>query len=96
MSSFETSVIELALVFATSIFFAAIAIDRETILSSAIASVTWLVCGMFVFLFDPLGSGQYICWIFFIVGTVFVFQLLYKFVLWYQNHANERFEVAPL
>jgi hypothetical protein len=82
--------------FGTSIFFAAIAIARETLVSSAIAAVCWLTCGAVTFVFDPIGVGQYVGWIFFIVGAVFIYQLIYKVIQWVQEFKNARFEVTPL
>jgi hypothetical protein len=94
--SLVASVIELALTFAVTIFFAAIAIDRQTLVSTALAVVTSFSCGMFTFLFDPLGFGQYVCWIFFLMGTVFTIQMLYQMMQWFQERGNSRFEVSPL
>jgi hypothetical protein len=96
MSALTASIIEIALTFAVTIFFAAIAIERETLISSALATVTSFTCGMFVFLLDPLGFGQYVCWIFFLMGAVFAFQLIYKMMLWINDRGNSRFEVAPI
>ena len=86
----------LAIAFCVTIFFAAIAISRETLISSALAIVTSFSCGMFIFLFDPLGYGQYVCWVFFLMGTVFTFQLIYQIIQWYQEQGNSRFKVDPL
>jgi hypothetical protein len=90
------SIMSLAIAFCVTIFFASIAISRETLISSALATVTSFSCGMFIFLFDPLGYGQYVCWIFFLMGTVFAFQMLYFMLHWFQDRDNDRFEVAPL
>lgn len=96
MSTLVYAVVEIAFMFAISIFFAAIAIDRKTLISTALAAISWLTSAALNFIFDPLGSGNYVCYIFLVVGIVFVFQLIYVIVEHIQTMQNSRFEVEPV
>ena len=96
MSTVIYAIIELGFTFAISLFFAAVAIDKKTLLSCALAIISWLSCGVMIFLFDPFGFGGVVCWIFFAVGAVFIGQLFYSMYQWFEESRNSRFEVSPL
>lgn len=91
-----TSSVELILTVVVSLFFAIIAIYRKTLISNALAVICWLTCGMVNFLYDPLGIGQYISYIFFAVGVVFIFQLYLNIAAWYNEKENGSYQVEPL
>jgi hypothetical protein len=88
-----TIVIEYGIMFATVIFFTAIAIDRETMLANLLASVAWFSVAIANFYLDPTGTLSFaLAWIFGAVGSIFMGVMFYNMYSAHLEKKEERFK----
>jgi hypothetical protein len=97
MSLDITALIQSAFMLCLGVFFSAVAIDRQTLVTSLLAAVIWIVEGIINWLFAPSSYiGQAMSYIFWVIGVVFIGMFFYKMATMWYDLKNKRFETGPI
>lgn len=90
-----TALVQSAFMLCLGIFFSAVAIDRQTLVTSLLASVIWLVEGVVNWLFAPASNvGQAMSYIFWIISMVFIGLFFGQLFGLHFEKKNRRFEMG--
>lgn len=84
------------MVFAVSIFFTALAVERQTLLSTIVATLCWLVTALLSFIFAPTVIGSVMGYVFGVLAFVLAGAFLWSFISHTLDERHRRFEVGPL
>jgi hypothetical protein len=72
--------LQFVFMYGTAIFFSAISMERETLLSSFVAAFSWLLTALFSFILGPSGVGIAFGWCMGILSFVFMGVFLWRLV----------------
>jgi len=78
--------------FGAAVFFSSVALDRETVLSSLVASLFWLLSGVCSFVVGPSSVGMAFGWSMGLVSFVFMGVFMYRLTTSYSEGRRVKFD----
>jgi len=91
----EFEIIQWITLYATAIFFSSVALTRETMLTSLMTSLLWVVVALFNFILAPTMLGIALSWIMGLLGFIFAGVFMFGLVSQFYDSKYRRFETGP-
>ena len=84
------------MMFAVSIIFSMLAIERGKVLTTLVASLCWVITALMSFIYAPTVVGSIVGYLFGVVAAVIFGGFIYSLYEQILDQRHNRFEVGPL